>query len=122
MNIAYSKGDFECNSWEEIEDFIQKSSSNPYDDIWISEEAGEFPCLAILINGNYACVHYFLEDEDDVWQSVGSGDQDVDFISNGNEKSSMPADAVISLGEALLCAKQFYDTRQQPDCIEWREL
>lgn len=122
MNIACCNGDFECKSWKEIEDFIRKSSCNPYDDIWISEEASGYPCLAILVNGKYACVHYFLEDEEDMWQSVGDGEEDVDFISNGNEKTRMPAESVISLEKALQCARQFYDTQKQPDCIEWREL
>ena len=90
MNIACCNGDFECNSWEEIEEFIRKSSGNPYDDIWICEEDEEYPCLAMLINGEHVCVHWY--------------------------------DDVVSLEEALQCAKQFFDTQEQPDCIEWREL
>ena len=121
MNIACCNGDFECNSWEEIEEFIRKSSGNPYDDIWICEEDEEYPCLAMLINGEHVCVHWY-DDEGGIWQSVGHGEKDVEFIANGNEKSEMPSDAVVSLEEALQCAKQFFVTQEQPDCIEWREL
>lgn len=81
----------------------------------------DYPCLAILINGTYACVHYFLNDEGDMWQSVGYGDKDIAFMSNG-AKSDMPADSVISLDKAIECAKQFFETPGRPDCIEWREL
>lgn len=42
-----------------------------------------------------------------MWQSVGDGEEDVDFISNGNEKTRMPEDSVISLEKALQCARQF---------------
>lgn len=120
MNIANNNGNFECHSWHELENLIKKSSLNPFDDIWLSGDT-EYPCLAILINGKYACVHYFLNDEGDIWQSVGYGDKDIAFFSNG-EKSEMPADAVISLDKALGCAKQFYEASEMPGCIEWREL
>ena len=120
MNIANCNGDFECCTWEEIEHLIRESSTNPYDDIWINGEE-DYPCLAILINGNWACVHYFFNDEGDMWQSVGYGDKDVTFVSNGDE-SDMPANSVISLEKAIECARQFYETHTQPSCIEWREL
>lgn len=120
MQIANCNGDFECSSWKELEDLIRKSALNPLDDIWLSGDDEEEPCLAILLNGKDACVHYFY-DEGDMWQSVGYGDKAVEFVSNG-EKSKMPADAVISLEQALECAKQFYDTLDRPDCVEWREL
>ena len=120
MNIANCKGDFEIKSWDELEQQIRESSSNPYDDIWISGET-EYPCLAVLINGSYACVHFFLNEEGDMWQSVGEGDKDMVFVNNG-EESEMPADSIISLERAVECAKQFYQTKKKPTCIEWREL
>lgn len=62
MNIACNNGDFELYSKQDIEKLLRKSSLNPYDDIWISGEK-DYPCLAILINGAYACVHYFLNED-----------------------------------------------------------
>ena len=46
---------------------------------------------------------------------------DILFISNG-DKLEMPANAVVSSTTAIECAKQFYETQEKPDCIEWREL
>ncbi len=120
MHIANGNGDFECHSWMELENFIRNSASNPFDDIWLSKNT-DYPCLAILINGTFACVHYFLNDRGDMWQSVGYGDVDVTFVSNG-DRTALPADCVILLDKAIECAKQFYDTPDKPDCIEWREL
>lgn len=120
MNIANCNGDFECHLWNELESLIRNSALNPFDDIWLNRGA-DYPCLAILINRTYACVHYFLNGEGDMWQSVGYGDKDVAFISNG-DKSDMPADSVIPLDKAIECAKYFYDTLDKPNCIEWREL
>lgn len=120
MRIASCSGDFECCSWNELDNFIKKSSLNPLDDIWLYGTA-DYPCLAILLNGKDACVHYFLNDKGDMWQSVGYGDTDVAFLSHGNQLE-MPADSVISLDKAIECAKQFYATLEKPNCIEWREL
>lgn len=115
MNIANCNGDCECHSWYELESLIKKGSLNPFDDIWLNGSAN-YPCLAILINEKDACVHYFLNDEGDTWQSVGYEDKEVAFISNGG------ADCIISLDKAIECARQFYSTLDRPTCIEWREL
>ncbi len=120
MNIANCDGDFECRTWTELENFIRESSSNSPDDIWISADA-QYPCLAILLNGNAACVHYFLDDQGDMWQSVGYGEEDITFVING-EKTDMPADCIISLDQAIECAKQFYYSQDKPSCLKWREL
>ena len=74
-----------------------------------------------MVNGSYACVHYFLNDNGDMWQSVGQEEQDVTFIAGGVD-TEMPGDAVISLEQAIACSKQFFDSPERPNCIEWREL
>ena len=120
MNVSNCNGDFELHSWKDLEKQIRKSSTYPFDDIWISGET-EYPCLSILINDQYTCVHYFLNNQGDMWQSIGYGSEDISFESNG-EKSDMPADAIISLDLAIECAKQFFETHEKPICIEWRDL
>lgn len=121
MKIANCNGDFDCHSWSELEDVILKNLSlNLYDDIWLNGEE-DYPCLAILMNGNHACLHYFPDDGGNMWQSVGNDNEAVVFFSNG-EKICMPADSVISLDKAMECARQFFETLNKPDCIEWREL
>lgn len=122
MNVANNKGDFECLTKNDIEDMIRLSALNPYDDIWISRTANSYPCLAILVNGNFACVHYFLNDSGAIWQSVGNYHNEITFAVNGEEPSLMPGECVISLDRAIECMNLFFDTCNRPDCIEWREL
>lgn len=119
MIMTKCNGDFELRSCEEIERKIIESSKQPFDDIWFYLDA-EYPCLSILVNGQYACVHYFLNN-DDICQSVGYGSEDISFECNG-EKSNVPADAIISLDLAIECAKQFFETHGKPTYIEWRKL
>lgn len=105
VKIANCNGDFDCRSWNELEDIILRNLSlNLYDDIWLNGEE-DYPCLAILMNGNHACVHYFPDDGGNMWQSVGNGKE-----------------AVVSLDKAMECARQFFETLNKPDCIEWRKL
>ena len=120
MNIAACDGDLTLSTWPEIENFLLERARTAPDDIWLNGDA-EYPCLAILVNGRHACVHYFLNDQGDMWQSVGDGGNDICFLVNG-EHTEMPADSVISLEDAIACAKHFFDSPGRPDCIEWREL
>lgn len=117
MNVVTNNGDKSCETVQEIIDIL---INNSYDDIWISGEE-EYPCLAVLTNGSLACVHYFLNDTGNMWQSAGDYDKDVMFITGG-EESEMPADSIITLEKAIECVKEFRDTLEKPDCIEWREL
>lgn len=121
MNIAKNDGDFQCHTKQELEDMIRTSALNPYDDIWIYGE-NKSPCLAILVNGSNTCVHYFANDNGDMWQSVGDCKEEILFAVNGETPDPMPGNCVIPLDKAIACVNLFFDTLQMPDCIEWREL
>lgn len=120
MKVAKNDGEYICRTVTELLMTIRNSSQMPYDDIWISREA-EYPCLAILLNGNLACVHYFLNENGDMWQSAGVYNQDTEFVAGG-VKTEIPANAVIGIEEALACAEQFWFSVERPTCVEWREL
>lgn len=120
LNIASSNGEHTLSSWPETEAFLRECAANRPDDIWLSGDT-DYPCLAMMLSGCYACVHYFLNDNGDMWQSVGQEEQDFTFLVNG-EQTEMPGDTVISLEQAIACARQFFDSPERPDCIEWQEL
>lgn len=122
MYLENNKGNFECQTKHELEDIIRKSALNPYDDIWVSEVAGEYPCLTILVNGNYACVHYYSNEYGDMWQSIGDSKDDMTFVVGNGQPDFSPCEATISLDKAIECMNAFFDTHQRPCCIQWREL
>lgn len=121
MHIANNSGDFDCESKQEIENMVRKSARKPCDDIWMNG-VDEYPCLAILVKGNYACVHYFLNNTGDMWQSVGDCQEDVTFETGDGNPAFAPFGATISLEKAMECMCSFFDNLQKPECIEWREL
>lgn len=98
MHVVNNQGEFDCHSKEEIEKIIRQSAQIPYDDIWLSG-GNEYPCMTITLNGSDACLHYFLNDDEDFWQSVGH-----------------------TLDQVIQCMRLFYDTLQRPDCIAWRNM
>ena len=121
MTIYTNAGEHTVRTREELEKILRRSALNPYDDIWICGEE-KYPCLAILVNGTRTCVHYFLNDIGDMWQSAGNWEEDVSFAVGTEPPSLMPGSCVVSLDEAIRCAGQFLETGKRPDCIGWNEL
>lgn len=124
MNICVSmgKGDIICKSKAEIAEIIKQGAALPRgDEIWVSREGEQYPCLSILVKGGFACVHYFEEEEGDVWQSCGEIDQKIVFLAGG-ESWEAPAYVVIPLEMAMDCMGEFFDTMERPKCVTWGEL
>lgn len=122
LKVATNKGDIVCKTPQEVENIIINSSKKPLDEIWVSGE-DEYPCLAVLVNGDLTSICYFLNENGDMWQSVGNAESNgsVEFLVGG-ELDERPEYTVVSLEAALECVKQFCDTFYKPDCIEWEEL
>lgn len=117
MTVSTRHGDIVCHSKNEVKKLIESSSD---DDIWISIDT-EYPCLAILINGQYACIHYFEDENGTAFQSHGDLKKQITFIAGGTEWTA-PPEAVVTLEKAVKCMEEFCDTLKRPDCIEWQEL
>lgn len=120
MNLATNDGDFRYETKEEIAEHIRKSASLGMDDIWISGEE-EYPCMAVLVNKEFACINYFENGNGDMWITYSENEREVIFLAGGEEWTA-PADTVISLESALLCMEEFFDTLKRPQCVKWQEL
>lgn len=117
ITVSTMHGDTVCRSKSEVEKIILNSSN---DDIWISI-GKDYPCLAILINGKYACIHYFEDENGTSFQSVGDVNKEITFIAGGTEWTA-PLEAVVTLDDAVICAEFFIDKLNRPECIEWKEI
>lgn len=116
MNVTTQKGDTVLSSKEEIKKLMEAGKTQP-DEIWLSGEE-EYPCLVIMIYGDYVYLNYF-EDEGDCLQPCSESDEEVTFKIG--DKEFMP-DVVVSFETAVACMEEFYDTGECPECIEWEEL
>ncbi len=122
MNVSVADRDIICQSKAEVTEIIRScAASLQGGEIWMSSEDGPYPCLSILIKGEYACCHYFKNDEGEVWQSCGDLNEEVVFLADGGEWNA-PEYVIISLEKAIDCMEGFWDTLERPKCVEWDAL
>lgn len=122
MVIECALGNVFCKNDEQITNTIQKCAAYSLDDIWIYlNESEQYPCLTILTNSEKTCVHFF--DGEKMYQSKGDmGANGTIPFCPGGETNELPAYTVISLKQAITCAKEFAHTGKRPSSIEWNEL
>ncbi len=117
ITVSTDYDDKLCHEKSEVSRIILNSSN---DDIWISTDK-KYPCLAVLVNGKYACIHYFEDENGTMFQSCGNLNKQVTFVAGGTEWTA-PPEAVVTLETAVECAEEFCDNPKRPECTEWHEL
>ena len=124
LNVSTGNGDIVCQSKAEIAEMIKQGAALPQgDEIWVSANENSYPCLSVLVKGKYACVHYFKNDEGDVWQSCGDFNKEVTFLAGeGDGEWTAPGYVIVPLEKAISCMEEFCDTLECPNCIEWEAL
>lgn len=122
MRVSTINSDIIGQSKANVVQMIKQSAALPQgDEIWVSSYQESYPCLSILIKGKYACVHYFQNEEGDVWQSCGNFNKEVVFLADG-EKWTAPEYTIIPLEKAIDCIEEFWDTLERPKGIKWEAL
>jgi hypothetical protein len=120
MLISYDKGDITINDTDEVISLILDLAEKGMNEIWISEDNTSYPALTVLVNGGYACLNYFGNDDGDMYMSHGTKNVEVTFNPGGTEWTA-PADAVIPLDTAIRCIRQFCKNYKLPDSIDWQD-
>lgn len=107
-----------------LSEIILNCSKEKGDDMWIMENISEltFPQLSILVNGEYACLHYFQK-EGLFFQSFGKTEiENIEFLID-NEPWEAPDYSIISIEKAIKCAQEFIQLPSNlPKTISWNEL
>ncbi len=122
MCVSTTNGDIICRGKAEIAELIRQGAALPQgDEILLSDCEQPYPCLSILMKGSAACVHYFQNDDGEVWQSCGDFDEEVTFLA-GDEAWTAPEYVIIALEQAIDGMEEFWDTLERPKCIGWDAL
>lgn len=124
MTISHFGGSFSGISAEEADDILKIRFGNGVNEYWISLE-GEYPCLAVMINGGLGSVTYFPDDKCAGSQSYGgeNAGKTVTFYTNSPEEiTELDGRYTVSSALALRAAREFVFTGIRPVCIEWVEL
>lgn len=127
MIIEHFEGKTECNSLDNIDDILTRRTYKGVNEFIIHGEQ-EFPYMVVLVNNNYAYLHFYKEEDDPGFRSIG-GDTDLEkdgdsifYTNTDNEEVSIENVSVVPFSNALMAVKQFFETRDMPKCIEWEEL
>ncbi len=120
ISFAIDDKEYSSDSIPEIFTIINQEIKEQ-SEIWFSFNTAEYPCMAICTNNQYAAVTLF-ENKLAMWLSYNKKNKaEIDFIAGGVEWIPEP-NAVISLEDAFLCAKEFLNTNKKPICIDWQDL
>lgn len=126
MIVYEFNGKEECNNLSELLNVLKHRSKGNSNEFELRTER-EYPFLTILIKDGLACVHYF-KDEDDCGHCAYAEDNGVkeDYVvfnmGSENSETEISKDLVISVEQAYIAAKDFYETHEMTNKMKWIEL
>ena len=114
-----------CDSIDKLDKILQKRYKNCSNEFSLETEEG-FPKLCILVNGIYACVHYF-RDEEDCGLYAYTDDKItlnniVFHIGNENDETEISENMIISNDLAIELARCFFKNQSMSEKVKWFEL
>lgn len=127
MVIKHFGGIETVNTLYGVCEVLHKRYGDDVNEFWITCDNQENPCLAILVNKEFANVTYFPDAESLGLQSVGiPGDFNPDefsvfYTNTPEEEIEVSNSAIITFDEALQVALDFFQNSKLPNCIEWSE-
>jgi len=127
MIIEHFEGKNECNNIDDIEEILTQRTDKGVNEFIIQGEQ-EFPYMVVLANHDYAYLHYYREDDAPGFRSIGGNinlekEKDIIFYTNTDkEEVSIETISILSFPNAVRAVKQFFETSDMPECIEWDEL
>ncbi len=127
MKIEHFGGLIECNEIKEFESILNLRYGKEVNEFWIYGQ-DRYPCLSIMVNGEYAYMHFFPEHKQPGFQPIGmntdlpEGEISIFYTNTVDEEIEIINDFVIPFSTAVTAAKEFFTTLEIPKCVEWFEL
>ena len=127
MKIYDFLGQHICDNEEELLQILSTRAKNKSNDFELRHEE-LYPYVAILVNGDKACVHYFRNENDcGHYAYVEENGLSIDGFTTfhiGSEESETQVSnqLVISVGQAYIAAKAFLRTSKMAPELFWYAL
>ncbi len=127
MTIKHFGGIETAKKIDEVREVLRKRYGDDVNEFWITYDNQENPCLAILVNKEFANVTYFPDAESLGFQSVGTPSGfnpdgfSVFYTNTPEEEIEVSNSAIIPFEVALQVALEFFHNPMLPNCIEWSE-
>ena len=127
MTIEHFGGTLNCKTIEELSAVLDlRYGEKRVNEFWLRKE-NDFPDLALMVKGEYACVVYFPAEGHPGFHSVGKipeldPNNSTVFKINAGENMEVCNYQVIQFSQAKEAAIEFFKTQTMTDKIEWEEL
>ncbi len=127
MKVSHFGGTVDCETMDAFEAVLNMRYGTEVNEFWIYDKEKN-PCLAILVNHEYANLTYFPEDGHPGFQSVGRNPDlnlrgmTIFYTNTPYEEIEVSNDAIVRFFQSAGSGKRVFMSLTQPTCIEWLEL
>jgi len=128
MIIEHFGGKAICDNIKDVENVLNYRTEKGVNEFWIYGET-KYPLLGLLVNKGTAYLHYFVNEGEPGFQSIGNDNLELDenensifYTNTDTEEVSIPNYSIITFTSALKAVKEFFETNDMPQCIEWDEM
>ncbi|MGB8364885.1 MAG: Imm1 family immunity protein [Rhizomicrobium sp.] len=128
MNIEDFRKKETVNSFEQIVAALASRYGDEVNAFWLRHSEGKFPALHVVVNGDFASLHYFPAEGHPGLRSIGmtnslpSGGATTFFMTSLLEPELFPNRFVVPFSVAQEAAIEFFKGAEPPGCIHWFEL
>ena len=127
MKVSHFGGIVDCETINSMLSILNLRYGKGVNEFWIYGE-DRFPCLAILVNNDYANLTYFPEDGHPGFQSIAMDtdlnmkDISIFYTNTPDEEIEIDNDAIVPFSRAVEATKEFFTSLSLPTCLKWLEL
>ena len=126
MIVHDFNGKTKCNNLIELQEVLKHRSIKNSNEFELRSEL-EYPFLIVLIKEEFACVHYFMDENDcghyAYVDNNGINEEYIVFnIGSENFETEISKNLVIPVEQAYTAAIDFFNTCKMSEKMKWFEL
>ena len=123
MQIRAFNEELQASALEELRHVLTQRHEGKFGSFWLVRNDGTR--LAVLVNADEACVHYFPRVDHPGFYAIGdSGEWEIQvlFLAENYEPMEVPRAMVVRVGAANAAAEEFFLSSKMPPLFNWVEL
>ena len=128
MTVWDFRGKHKADSVLQLESVLSNKYAQNRNGFWLTHNDEENPTLALLVNGDFATLYYFPREGHPGFvpaeglENVSEAGTTAFSIDALEQESEIPNEQVVSFTKAVTAAKNFFESKQIPQSMKWREL
>ena len=130
MRISGCHKTWDVHDEADLEAALHTRDAQGGGEFWLAQEDGQYPCLAVQVNGELATVHYFPAISHPGYRCLSQGwpqrelpaGANSGFVYVGHDPVEIRNEFVVTFHAALQIAKEFLHKSDIPASVQWFEL